>query len=169
MSDWQPDYEREIIIDESSLDIELLEQPRLFLQYGRNEHRARRDVDYAKERLDLVKAKLDKAMRADPDKYNIARISEGAIMNTILLQPKYEEANKKYIEANYEYGVARAAVWAFDQRKTALENLVRLHGQNYFAGPRVPRDLSEIRQQRQESSNQKVGGAMRRKRTTSDV
>ncbi|KKM60272.1 hypothetical protein LCGC14_1543490, partial [marine sediment metagenome] len=67
------DYETDIVIDESALDVEWLEQPRLFLQYGRNEHRARRDMDYAKERLDLVKAKLDKAMRADPDKYDIAR------------------------------------------------------------------------------------------------
>lgn len=159
------DYETDITIDESALDVEWLEQPRLFLEYGRNEHATRRTMDYAKERLDLVKAKLDKALRADPDKYNIARISEGAITNTIFLQPEFKEANEKFIEANYEYGVARAAVWAFDQRKTALENLVRLHGQNYFAGPRVPRDLSDIRKQSQGRSNEKVGQAMRRKRT----
>ena len=30
---------------------------------------------------------------------------------------------------------------AFEQRKDALENLVRLHGQQYFAGPKIPRDL----------------------------
>ncbi len=162
------DYETDIVIDESALDIEFLDQARLFMQYSRNEHATRRDMDYAKERLDLVKAKLDKAMRADPDKYDIARISEGAIINSILLQPEFEEANKAHIEAAYEYGVARAAVWAFDQRKTALENLVRLHGQQYFAGPRIPRDLTEERQLRQRHSDQKVGKAMKRRRATND-
>jgi len=162
------DYERDIIIDESALDLEFLEQARLFMQYSRNEHSTRRDMDYAKTKLDLVKAKLDKAMRADPDKYDIARISEGAIINNILLQPEYAEANTKFITANYEYGVARAAVWAFDQRKTALENLVRLHGQQYFAGPRIPRDLTEERQLRQRHSDQKVGKAMKRRRATND-
>lgn len=156
------DYETDIVIDESALDVEWLEQPRLFLRYCRKEHEARRDMDYAKERLDLVKAKLDKKMRADPDRYQIERISEGAIMNTILLQPEYEEAAKKHIEAKYEYGIAIAAVRAFDQRKTALENLARLHGQQYFAGPRVPRDITEERQLRQQRSDQRVGKAMRR-------
>ena len=162
------DYETDIVIDESALDIEFLDQARLFMQYSRNEHATRRDMDYAKERLDLVKAKLDKGMRADPDKYNIARISEGAIINSILLQPEFEEANKAHIEAAYEYGVARAAVWAFDQRKTALENLARLHGQQYFAGPRIPRDLTEERQKRQQRSDAKVGKAMKRRRATND-
>jgi len=162
------DYEKDIVIDESALDVEWLEQPRLFLRYCRKEHEARRDMDYAKERLDVVRAKLDKKMRADPDKYDITRISEGAITNTVLLQPSYEEASTKYIEAKYEYGMSIAAVRAFDQRKTALENLARLHGQQYFAGPRLPRDLSEERQLRQQHSDQKVGKAMRRNKATND-
>ncbi|KKN08388.1 hypothetical protein LCGC14_1057200 [marine sediment metagenome] len=162
------DYERDIIIDESALDLEFLEQARLFMQYSRNEHSTRRDMDYAKTKLDLVKAKLDKEIRAHPEAFDVARISEGAIMNNILLQPEFEAANKTFIEATYESGVARAAVWAFDQRKTALENLVRLHGQQYFAGPRVPRDLSEVRQQRQEHSNQKVGRGMKRNKAGGD-
>jgi len=39
------------------------------------------------------------------------------------------------------------------QRKDALENLVRLHGQQYFAGPKMPRDVQWERQQKIERSN----------------
>jgi hypothetical protein len=35
-------------------------------------------------------------------------------------------------------------------RKAALENLVQLHGQNYFAGPKVPRNLSKERDEKEE-------------------
>ena len=43
--------------------------------------------------------------------------------------------------AQYELEVMGAAVRALDQKKSALENLVRLQGQNYFAGPSVPRTI----------------------------
>lgn len=162
------DYETDIVIDESALDVEWLEQPRLFLRYCRKEHEARRDVDYAKERLDIVKAKLDKKIRANPDHYDIARISEMAIENAIKMEEEFQAANKERIEAGYEWGMAIAAVRAFDQRKSALENLARLHGQQYFAGPRIPRDISEERQQRQHRSDQKVGRAMKRNKANND-
>ena len=45
------------------------------------------------------------------------------------------------------------------RQKTALENLVKLHGQQYFAGPSVPRDLSKEweRHERQKSVDAGVG------------
>ena len=161
-------YETDIVIDESALDVEWLEQPRLFLHYCRNEHEKRREMDYAKERVDVVKAGLDRKIRANPDHYDIARISEMAIENAIKMEDEFQEINKKFIETKYEYGMSIAAVRAFDQRKTALENLARLHGQQYFAGPRIPRDLTEERQKRQQSSDQKVGKAMRRRKAGDD-
>ncbi len=46
------------------------------------------------------------------------------------------------IDAQYEYQMAQGAVQAVEQRKSALENLVKLYGQGYFAGPKTPRDIS---------------------------
>jgi hypothetical protein len=49
--------------------------------------------------------------------------------------------------------MAQAAVNAFEQRKSALENLVRLFGQSYFAGPKMPRDLHWEKEEKEKSVN----------------
>jgi hypothetical protein len=141
-------YEREIEIDESSLDIEWLNQPMLFMKYSQHSAQMRRKVDEAKQNLDVVKAEVDRDIRENPDKYDISKITEGSVSSAILVSANYKKAFKEYLDAKYEADMAQAAVIAFDQRKTALENMVRLHGQQYFAGPKVPRDLTTLRAQR---------------------
>ena len=89
-------------------------------------------------------------------------ITEGSISATILTNPEYEAANRLYIDAKYEYDIAIGVVRAFDHRKAALENLVRLHSQSYFAGPAVPRNIAEERQMRDKA----VQGRVRMQRRT---
>jgi len=137
------DYEKDVNIDPNSLDVEWLEQPNLMLKYGRIAAQTKLDMDKAKEKLEVVKAELDKDIRLNPEKYDIAKLTESVVANTILLQPEYKEASEAYIEATYEFNMARYAVQAISDRKDALENLVKLHGMQYFAGPSVPRDLSK--------------------------
>jgi len=158
-------YEHDIAIDETILDVEFLEQPRLFLKYAQHAERSRRDLDWAKERLDIKHAELDRDIRSDPAHFGIAKITEGAVQGAITINSDYQKLSSDYINAKYEAGMAAAAVRAFDQRKTSLENLVRLHGQQYFSGPRVPHDLTEERQRRQDRSNEAMGRAMNRRRT----
>lgn len=159
------DYEKDIEIDESALDVEWLNQASLMWKYGRHAAHARMEVDKAKEALDIKRAELDGLIRLEPQQYNIEKITEAVVTNTIALQPGFQKVNEKYIEAKYESDMAQAAVRAIDQRKTALENLVRLHGQQYFAGPSVPRDLSKewAEKEKQKQSNEEIGGAIKRK------
>lgn len=149
-------YEEDVRIDETALDLEWLEQPSLMMQYGKMMAQANRELDELKETLNLVRAELDKAIRTNPEAYGIEKITETVVQNTIIQQTKYQEAQQEVLDAIYESKVASVAVQAIDQRKTALENLVRLHGQQYFAGPRIPRDLEKEREYRQESANKKV-------------
>jgi hypothetical protein len=147
------DYELDIRIDETALDVEWLDQPSLMFRYARNAAQARQIVDRKKENLDVVKAELDTDIRTNPGEYDLEKLTEGAILNTILQQKKYRDAYKDYVDAKYEADIAQAAVVAMAQRKDALENLVRLHGQQYFAGPKMPRDVQWERQQKIERSN----------------
>lgn len=154
-------YERDMEIDESALDVEWLEQPNLVMRYSRNEAETERRKDLAKESLDLVRAKLDKDIRINPELFGLGdlKITETVVSNAIISHEDYKEAYKEYLDANYEYTLAKNAMKAVVQRKDALENLVRLHGQNYFAGPKVPRDLTKERQNREitvEANNKKV-------------
>ncbi len=149
-------YEDDLKIDETALDIEWLDQPTLMFKYGKLLAYARMEADLSKENLNLVKAELDKDIRTNPEMYAIDKITEAAIQNTILTQSKYKKAYQRYIDASFEVNILQSAVSAVDQRKTALENMVRLHGQQYFAGPRIPRDLSEMRQEKQIIANKAI-------------
>ena len=157
------DLVNDLRIDESALDVEWLGQAALMGQYVVLAAETRMEMDKAKERLDLAKAELDKDIRMDPDKYDVSKITEGVVLTTVLMQAKYKEASDAFIEAKYEYECAMGAVRAIEHRKTALENLVRLNGQSYFAGPSVPRNLAEEVELKQGRTNRKM--VERRKRT----
>ena len=142
-------YLVDIEIDPTALDVEWIEQPTLAFRYAKLSVEMKQIMDLAKEELDLVKAGLDQAIRSDPLGFGVAKITESAVTNAILTQDEYKEANKRYIEARYDFNVANAAVEAINQKTNALENLVKLNGQAYFASPSVPRDISEEWEEKQ--------------------
>ncbi len=145
------DYECDIAIDSDALDVEWLQQPELMRRYSQHAAETKRELDEAKERLDVGKAKIETDIRINPEKYELAKATEGAIQSAIILQPEYQKLAKAYSDARYEHEIAGAAVRAVDQRKTALENLVRLLSLSYFAGPQTPRDLQKEALEKKES------------------
>jgi len=159
------DYEKDIEIDAELLDSEWLDQPSKMLKYTKHCARMEKERDEAKEALELVKAELDKEIRTNPDKFKVEKITDKVVEATVQMQPAYKEANAEYLEAKFEYNVARGAVDAFDQRKTALENLVRLHNAGYFAGPSVPHDLSAMRAERKLKSEAGIAQKLKGGRT----
>lgn len=160
-------YEDDIKIDETALDVEWLEQPSLMMKYAQLAAEMRSEMDKAKEALELVKSELDKDIRSNPEKYGLEKITDKVVENTIPTQNDYRRASKRYLDAKFNSDIAFGAVKAVDARKDALENLVRLHGQQYFAGPKVPRDLSsetERRREKQKMVNQSIGSVLKRGR-----
>lgn len=143
-------YARDALIDESALDVEFLEQTNLMIRYAEHASQTKREADEAKENLELVRAGLDRDIRQNPANYGLEKLTETVVSNTIILQPEYQEASKRLIQANYEAGMARFAAQAISDRKNCLEALVKLHGQQYFAGPKIPRDLTTEAQKRKQ-------------------
>ena len=159
-------YEKDIRIDESALDIEWKEQPVLMMKYTRHAARMRQELDLAKENLELEKAEIDKEIRQHPSDFGIEKITENAVQNTIITTEQFKEANKRMSEAKFELDIAQAAVIAISQRKDALENLVKLLGLQYFAGPKMPRNLSVEAQKREDQweVNEEIGSTITRGR-----
>jgi len=159
-------YEEDITIDPDGLDVEWLRQATLMMRYAQLSAKARRTLDLAKERLELVKAQLDSEIRTNPEKYGLTKVTEGAVASTIITHDKYKDASDALIEAQFQVNITFGVVKAIDGKKEALENLVKLNGQQYFAGPKSPRDLSLEAQkaERQKDANAKVGEAMKRRR-----
>ena len=59
------------------------------------------------------------------------------IGKAIILAEEYQYAQKLVFIAKHRVDVLSGAVTALDHRKKALENLVDLHGRNYFSTPRI--------------------------------
>ena len=159
-------YEKDIRIDPEALDTEWLNQASLTYQYTKHAAVMRKALDLQKEVLNVCKAELDSEIRQDPEKYDIAKITENAVMAAITKSEKYQGAYNIYLEQKYELDIADGAVRALQDKKSALENLVRLHGASYFAGPSIPRDLSKEWEQKEEQkkANAGIGKSMRRTR-----
>ena len=157
-------YENDVKISPTDLDIECLDQPALMLKYGKHKAETDKDLALEKEKLDLVRAELDKLIRESPETFGITtKITETVITNTILASDEYKEAYKKYLEVNYEHNVAKSVVDAVSQRKDMLEALIKLHGQQYFAGPSVPRDIEQEREQKEKKVDTGIGKTLTRR------
>ena len=154
----QINYEQDVNIDERALDVEWLKQADLMRKYAKHAADTKKEMDESKERLETGKAKIEMGIRQDPKAYGLEKVTEGAIQSTIQLQQEYQKLNQDYINAKYENDVAVAVVRAIDQKKTALENLVKLLGVSYCAGPQAPRDLTEerLKEKEQKEQNKKV-------------
>jgi len=135
------DLDKDLAVDPMLLDEDWLRQPGLYMKYSAMAADAQKRRDMAKEKLDVVKAELDKDIRNNPSKYGMDKVTENAVAMTIPSQQAYKDASTELIEAGYESNMLQAAVRAFDHRRSALENMVKLWLGSYYSGPKAPRDI----------------------------
>ena len=158
------DYELDMEINPDELDVEILDQPKLMLKYTKLLATALEVRDLLKEKAELTRAEIDKDIREDPDAYGLAKITETVVSNAILQEEEYQKVQVKLIKANFEVKVLNGVVSAIEQRKGMLENLVKLHGQQYFAGPSVPHNLSELYEKKQKEMNKRMSKKLTREK-----
>lgn len=130
-------------IDESALDKEWLRQPELAYKYGRRAAESRKDLTDAKNNLEAVEAELAAAIRKDSEAYGLKKITDASVRSVLIAQTRYKNCVKTLTDAQFAHDVAVAAVSAIDHKKKALENLVDLHGMDYFSAPRHKNASSE--------------------------
>jgi len=156
-------YVLDMEISPQDLDVEWLEQPKLMMKYTKKLAELREKRDLVKEEMELTRAELDREIRESPEEFGLEKINNDVVANTILTVEDYQKVSKKLIRANYEVNVMSGIVQAVEQRKQALENLVRLHGQQYFAGPTVPRNLKEELENRHEAVKKGIANKLKRR------
>ena len=162
-------YEEDVRISPDDLDLDCVEQPELMLKYTKHAAKLKKEADDKKEELEYLYSKLDKEIKESPEEYDVAKISEAAVDKAIKRQDSYRKAVKIYNEALFEYNNAKGAVQAFQDRKNMLQELVTLHGQEYFAGPATPNNLSkrykEKREKSQKETNKVVKNSLKGNKT----
>ena len=147
-------YEKDLHIDKDALEDCLIDQPSLYGKWSNAWARAVRERDQAKETLNIVKADLDMKIRKNWDILGFdKKPTDMAIITWICAQEDYRGANLVLIEAAYAVNVLETAKWAFQHRKDALDNLVKLFLSNYYSdsksvGQEARTMLAEMRQDR---------------------
>ena len=127
-------YKDELTIDKYNLDVEWINQSKVFAEWGEELVYAQERTDKAKANLDLIKAQIDSKIRTN----NIGgKITEAQILNMIIQDSEYQKAIVEHIEAKKQEGIIEIARKAFEfQRNKALDRLTDLFLSNYWAEPR---------------------------------
>lgn len=157
------EFEKDLYIDPTALDVEWLEQPQTFFKYAKKLAKASRKLDRLKQREDVIQARADSTIRS---KYTDKKPTEVAIRSELLQDEVVITIARELIDQKYEVDLLISAVRSFDQRKAALENLVRLQAQNYFASPKEPRNLNMEYEKRalQNETRSKIAASVSRRK-----
>jgi len=147
-------YADDLKIDENALDREFIMQPSKYMEYAKKAAQADSERKKAKESLELTLAKLDKHAREKAAE-NGEKVTEKVIDGRVKMADDYQDALAEVRDAEYSYSVLIGAVRAFDQRKTALENLVKLYIGGYFSAPQQDTNDTEETLSKRTSAGQK--------------
>src|SRR5882757_5464267 len=109
------DFDRDITIDPSALDVEWLDQARRMLTYGRHYADCQKAAAIAKDALKAMKAKIGRSVRANPKDYNIEKVSNDTVEEAVLLDEEYQGVARDLIDADYEAEMSKAALESLRQ------------------------------------------------------
>ena len=144
-------YKNDMAIDDTALDIEWLEQAELATKWGIKCIDAKDELARAEENVKITRAELVQKANADPDKYlgDYVKPTVANVEAYYRTHKDHKDAKERWLTALKEVGVLEVVKNEISfTRKAALENMVQLHGQSYFAGPKMPRDLHTERKDR---------------------
>lgn len=118
-------------IDEFNLDNELKNQSSIYFMYASMFADADAETRRCKEAIELAEAEADNRARNNAS----GKVTEALIKTMVTQDDEVLEAHRVYLDALNRRNKIEAAVKAFEQRKSCLDNLVRLHTTQYFAEP----------------------------------
>lgn len=150
------EFEQDIEVDPLQLDVQAALQGENFFKWAERSAKARKKVNDLELDLKIIKSELSDKLRRNPSKYGMDKATEVGIQNAIRLIPRYREANEALIAAKLESELLDVAVKAMEQKKRMIEVLITLHGQSYFAGPSVPRNLMEAWKEEKDKRGKKL-------------
>ena len=157
-----PDYQNDLLINEHKLDEEWITQPSKMMSYSADLAQAIFNRNRAKENLDVIEASLDSEARQEPTPAGLGKATETAIKNWIKLQETYREALEAYHDSDLEVNLLQGGVNAFQHRKTALENLVKLYLSGYWSEPNIGAEAKPLRERGEARITEDLNAALNR-------
>ena len=157
-------YEEDCSIDETALDVEWLDQGRIAGKWIKHYAHMKKRLRKAEEKKKIKRSELILEVNKNPEELiGKAKPNAADIEAYFRTHPDYQaavdELNELTEDVEFTEMAKNEICWT---RREALANMVILHGQAYFAGPKVPRNLTEERKKRTGVANTAVAEKMRR-------
>lgn len=130
------DFENELAIDLDNLHEEWRTHASTRYKYAGEVSYLDRVLKKVGEEMAAIKARLIQECKAENAKATVQQIDAYCIQS-----PDHIIAREKQMGTEYELNMAKNALKAFDDRKTALENEVKLWTANYFSSPTEERQI----------------------------
>ena len=161
------ELENDRTIDPSQLDIEAVQQAETYSKWAERAVIAAAHVETLEFEFSALQADLQIQARGQPVKAGCKAPTEESFKAWVAAHPKVREAQERIIEARKEESLLKAATASLHMKKQMLELLGQLHGQQYCAGPGVPRNLMEAwaahRAATHEGANEKLRDGIRKR------
>jgi len=122
-------------IDLEKLDQAWLAQPRLMAVFGDEMARAHAEMMGVDAELKRTLAEIKLLYRKHPP--SGIKITESALQELVDSESSVRRLREQLVKCTERYERLRALVFALENRKSALENLVRLYNSEYFSMPVV--------------------------------
>ena len=91
--------------------------------------------------------------------------TDGAVANTVILQPEFMEHLKERDEAKLEVDMVYSTKYNLNDRLTALKEEAKLWSDGYYARPNVPKELKEQTEtEAKEANKQSLKKSMKRRK-----
>ena len=145
------DFENDIAIDLDNLHEEWRTHAQVRYKYAKEiayldmkAKQQRKLIEVKKAKLKEASSKLILQVKGDNPKFTVQQIDATIAGHEQIKNPEGELslAQDELIELEYELNMAKNALQAFDDRKTALENEVKLWTRNYFSSPTEERQIN---------------------------
>lgn len=143
-------------VDKHALDEEWEKQAALYEKYALLLAEAKEVLNKRKAKLDLITAEVGHNARKNPARFGLDKITDATIKDAVLRSKQHQKGMRLRIKAQHRVDVLEATVSALEHKKKALENLVYLHGQSYFAAPKFKGDKDAIRKAKRHKLRSKI-------------
>jgi len=160
------DVKKDLIIDINNLHLECLKQPILGLKYGELYTEAKAVVEEIEESIKSKRSEIVEAVNANPTAF----LEQGQKATVAVVEafyrnhPDYIKLKSKLLQAKKEMEIADIHKWQISSRKDMLENLVKLHGQQYFSeNVQVPEEFTK------KVSDKKVASKLKNRRKRNEA
>ena len=133
-----------IDIELSKLHIEFIKQVKLYEYWSKKLTDLTTKKDNFKKEMDEHEAYLDLYLRKNWEReHSEIKLTESSIKSAIKTDKEYQAKNEEYLKCMSEFNAVVSMKNTLEQRKSALENAVKLYTAGYFTTQCVEKEVAE--------------------------